>query len=133
MPSDTSDVLSAVPIAGNASTVDASDTINDTTISHLEESSISDIKDEKFNYLQNNFSDLKLEIAKISSLIGSGTKRGKVSEKEHLFQAIHIKDVINYVKNNFNLDLNEKWFKGNISLKILGKFPISLKLQDFPM
>ena len=37
-------------------------------------------KDERFNYLQNNFSDLKLEIAKISSLIGSGTKRGKVSE-----------------------------------------------------
>ncbi len=55
---------------------------------------------------------------------------GKVSEKEHLFQAIHIKDVINYVKNNFNLDLNEKWFKGNISLKILGKFPISLKLPN---
>ena len=48
-----SDETPAIAIAGNASTVDASGTINGTTISHLEESSISDIKDEKFNYLKN--------------------------------------------------------------------------------
>tara|TARA_B100001964_G_C14007619_1_gene497865 strand:+ start:123 stop:569 length:447 start_codon:yes stop_codon:yes gene_type:complete len=54
----------------------------------------------------------------------------KVSEKEHLFQGIHIKDIIEYIENNFNLDLNEKWFKGNISLKTLGRFPIFLNLPD---
>jgi len=55
---------------------------------------------------------------------------GKVSEKEHLFQGIHDKDIIDYVKKNFSLELNDKWFKGTVALKILGKFPISLSLPD---
>lgn len=55
---------------------------------------------------------------------------GKVSEKEHLFQGIHGKDIIEYVKKNFDLDLNDKWFKGTIALKTLGRFPISLNLPD---
>lgn len=56
--------------------------------------------------------------------------KGKVSEKDHLFQGIHTKDIIDYVKKNFNLDLNEKWFKDSVSLKSLGKHSIKLILPD---
>ena len=56
--------------------------------------------------------------------------KGKASEKNHLFQGIHIKDIISYIKKNFNLDLNEKWFKDTVSLKSLGRFPIILNIPD---
>ena len=56
--------------------------------------------------------------------------QGKISEKEHLFQGIHTKDIISYIKNNFNLTLNEKWFKEKKAFKNLGRFPLSLNLPN---
>ncbi len=56
--------------------------------------------------------------------------RAKASDKEHLFKSVSKQDIIKYVKDNFNLILNEKWFNFNKGLKSLGKFPLSLNLPN---
>ena len=53
----------------------------------------------------------------------------KVSEKGHLFQAIHELDIIKAIKAKFNLDLDKKWFKTTVALKEIGKHHLVLQLS----
>ena len=54
----------------------------------------------------------------------------KVSEKGHLFKAIHELDIIKAVKDKFNLALDKKWFKDPVALKETGKHDLVLQLPD---
>ena len=55
---------------------------------------------------------------------------GKVSDKETLFQGIGVNNIIQAVKANFNLDINEKWFRDSAVIKKIGRHEIILNLPD---
>ncbi|PIR93599.1 50S ribosomal protein L9, partial [Candidatus Falkowbacteria bacterium CG10_big_fil_rev_8_21_14_0_10_39_11] len=54
----------------------------------------------------------------------------KVSDKETLFEGVSVKDIISEVKNNFNLDINTKWFKDSAVIKTLGRHEVFLNLPN---
>lgn len=58
------------------------------------------------------------------------TLSGKVSDKETLFQGVGPKDIINAIKQNFNLDINEKWFRDTAVIKKIGRHEIILNLPN---
>ncbi|MBP9801990.1 50S ribosomal protein L9 [Patescibacteria group bacterium] len=55
---------------------------------------------------------------------------GKTSSQNNLFQAIHEADIMMAVKKNFNLSLENKWFKDFTAIKSIGKHEIFLHLPD---
>lgn len=55
---------------------------------------------------------------------------GKVSDNDNLFSGISSKEIINEVKNKFNLDINDHWFARPVSFKKVGKHQVELKLPS---
>ena len=53
---------------------------------------------------------------------------GKISSQNHLFQAIHEADIIAAIKQNFKLEVEQRWFKDFVALKDLGKHQVYLHL-----
>ncbi len=53
---------------------------------------------------------------------------GKISSQNHLFQAIHEADIIAAIKQNFKLEVEQRWFKDFVALKDLGKHQVYLQL-----
>ncbi|MBT7553099.1 50S ribosomal protein L9 [bacterium] len=54
----------------------------------------------------------------------------KVSDKEILFKAINNKDIIKAIKDKFNLDIEDKWFKTAVHLKKIGKHQVAINFPD---
>jgi large subunit ribosomal protein L9 len=74
-------------------------------------------------------SDEYQKIVKTLSKQSIGFSR-KVSDKETLFKGVSIKDIILEIKNNFNLDINTKWFKDSAVIKTLGRHEVFLNLPN---
>ncbi|RJQ35543.1 50S ribosomal protein L9 [Candidatus Parcubacteria bacterium] len=55
---------------------------------------------------------------------------GKVSDKDTLFKGIGVKDIIEAVHKNFNLETQEKWFRDSAVIKKLGRHEVFLILPD---
>lgn len=54
----------------------------------------------------------------------------RVSDKDHLFDAVDTQDIIREVKVKFNCELSGKWFKEPVHIKSLGDHKISLKFPN---
>lgn len=74
-------------------------------------------------------SDEYTKISKTLSKQTIGFSR-KVSDKETLFKGVSIKDIAREVKNNFNLEINPKWFKDSAVIKTLGRHEVFVNLPD---
>lgn len=55
---------------------------------------------------------------------------GRVSGNNVLFKGIGVKDIIEAVRKNFNLDIFEKWFRDSAVIKTTGRHEIILNLPD---
>ena len=55
---------------------------------------------------------------------------GKVSDKNHLFKGVSIHDIITAVKEQFNLDVHEKWLVNPSLFKTVGRYSVVLKLPN---
>lgn len=54
----------------------------------------------------------------------------RVSDKDHLFEAVNTQDVIREIKVKFNCELSGKWFNEPVHIKNLGEHRINLKLPN---
>jgi ribosomal protein L9 len=55
---------------------------------------------------------------------------GKVSDKNTLFKGVSTDDIIEEVKNKFNLEIHNNWFVKASLLKELGKHTVFLRLPS---
>lgn len=85
-----------------------------------------------YNKNQAVLSDQEIKYAKIALTLNKQSINftAKVSDKNTLFKGISTSDIIDEVKNKFNLDISQNWFVKPNLLKDLGKHNVFLRLPN---